>query len=141
MSNQAYRFTVFITFFLLASVYLFVFSGSGILERIAVEKRISSLIEEVAKAVEQEQDLQREYDSYRDGNIKPEDIYDAGFIKNGERVILFKGIEKREKEEEVRPGIKRSILDISTFRIAWGLVSGIVLVLLFIFRPKEEEYR
>ncbi len=141
MSKQTYRFTVFITVFFLATAYLFVFSGSGLLERISVQNRIDSLEDEISKTKENNRLLEKEYQAYKYGQLKPEDLYDSGFIKPGDKVILFEGLDDKEQESARRKKIQSSLFSIASLRIVWAIISGMVMIVLYVFRPGNDEHR
>ena len=120
------RFSTFLLIFFLFSVYIFVFSESGILER---SKRINQLHH-------QNDELTKLYNNYLSGNYTDIDIIRSGYVTPKGTVILFEGT-KTEKKDDIYQ--IREMLDFNYdhLRVIWILLSA-MLVILYLHGKKED---
>lgn len=136
MDSHQYRWIVIIVAFFLAAVYFFVFSESGLLERINLQKGKTDLIANIEELKSENGRLHRLLDRYRKGHYPGEDLLKSGYIRPGEKVVYLRGL------EEPRPGLKVAdaapgfSVVLPYLRIGWLAVSAIVVVLLIVFARK-----
>lgn len=129
MDRQHYRWAFFIIVFLLAAVYFFVFSESGLLERIALDREKSSIAANIEALKSENKNLQRLLNKYRSGDYPDGEIADSGYIKNGSSVLFFRNSGKRpgggktDKEQEGNPPVPLTYL-----RILWITLSALVIL-------------
>ncbi|MBP7735915.1 MAG: hypothetical protein KA369_08080 [Spirochaetes bacterium] len=138
MASHQYRWIIFIIVFLLASVYFFIFSKSGLLERIVLSKekdRISATIETLKS---ENAGLQRLLNKYRGGDYPEADMTDSGFVKNGGAILFFHGIETKSRSgyEEDVSAVEYPV-PLPYMRIAWIILSSIIIVALILYGKRS----
>jgi hypothetical protein len=140
LDRQHYRWAFFIIVFLLASVYFFVFSESGLLERIALDREKSSIEAGIEALKSDNKNLQRLLKKYRAGEYPEGEIADSGYIKNGSSVLLFRdtgkmsGSKKPKKKQEEYFHVPLPYL-----RILWISLSALIIAGLIVFGRKFSE--
>ncbi len=137
MVSQHYRWVVFIIIFALSSVYFFIFSKSGLLERIALGKekdRISASIETLKS---ENAGLQRLLNKYRGGDYPESDMTDSGFVKNGDTVLIFQGIDSKPSSgtERVESAVEYPV-PLPYMRMAWIVISSLIIVVIVLYGKK-----
>ena len=141
MDRQHYRWAFFIIVFLLASVYFFIFSESGLLERIALNKEKNLIAASIGALKSENKRLQRLLNSYRAGVYPDGEMAESGYVKNGDTVLLFPGPERKSRtiSEKATPA-ETSPVPLPYLRIAWVAISSIVIIVLIIYgrKPTDE---
>lgn len=131
------RWALFLAVFVLSSVYFFVFGESGILERMNLESTKKAIEEKIDALRVENKDLSGRLERYRQGDYSANDFLESGYIKPGEKVIMFGGpgdknvaLKKEEREAERYKGL------LPYFRILWVSVSVVIVVGLFLYNRK-----
>ena len=137
MVSKHYRWIVFIIVFVLASVYFFVFSKSGFLERIALGKEKDRISANIDKLKSENAGLQRLLDKYRSGDYPEADMTDSGFVKNGGTILFFQGIDSKPRPGSERIESKAEYtVPLPYIRMAWIVISSIIIIVLILFGKK-----
>jgi cell division protein FtsB len=140
LDRQHYRWAFFIIVFLLASVYFFIFSDSGLLERIALDKEKNQIAAKIGALKSENKRLQRLLNNYRKGEYPEGEIADSGYIKNGGKVLFFQGLEKK-----ARAGTESTIqadalpVPLPYLRITWIAISSIVVIVIIVYGRKHSD--
>jgi len=140
LDRQHYRWALFIIVFLLASVYFFVFSESGLLERIALDREKNSIAASIEALKSENNNLQRLLKKYRNGEYSDGEIADSGYVRSGSSVLYFRDggkmniVRKPEKKQEDLP------VPLPYLRILWISLSALIIAGLVAFiRRKYSE--
>ncbi len=140
MVRQHYRWAVFIVVFLLGSVYFFLFSESGLLERIVLEKEKNRIAADIETLKSENTGYQRLLNKYRKGEYPEGDIVSSGYVKNGGTVLFLQGIkEKNSGAQRIIVPSGASPVPLSYLRIAWIGISAIVIAALIFYGRKISE--
>ncbi|MBN2159969.1 MAG: septum formation initiator family protein [Spirochaetes bacterium] len=140
MDSRHYRWVVFIAVFLLASIYFFVFSKSGLLERINLENEKKSLIANIEELKAENSRLKKLLDKYRKGRYPGDDLLKSGYIRPGEKVVYLRGLKERRKSgDRVSAPVTGLPLVLPYLRIGWLALSAIILVLMILYARKNRE--
>jgi len=129
LDRQHYRRAFFIIVFLLAAVYFFVFSESGLLERIALDREKSGIAATIEGLKSENKNLQRLLNKYRSGDYPDGDLADSGYVKNGSSVLFFRESGKKPgggKPEKKQDG--DTPVPLTYLRILWITLSAFVIL-------------
>ncbi|MCU0847969.1 MAG: hypothetical protein MUD12_08800 [Spirochaetes bacterium] len=122
----------------LSGIYLLVFSGSGLLERIRLEKSSKSIIHRVDQLQSENKRLTKIHEKLKKGEQSPEDIVNAGYTDGSWKILFIKGIKSNETGSgDMRSG--EDEIDINQLRIVWISISAMVLIIFFLKKPQDEE--
>jgi len=121
------RFRIIFLIFVLSSVYTFVFSESGFLERMMLKARQMELQQNLAALKKSNEELKELSSRYRAGIYTEKDIINSGLIYSGSKVVVFKENYKSEKlfSEDISDNFQ---LDPSHLRIIWIIISLMILI-------------
>jgi hypothetical protein len=121
---------------LLASVYFFIFSDSGLIERIALDKEKGHIAATIGALKSENKRLQRLLSNYRNGEYPDGDFADSGYIKNGSTILLFPGLKKSRAgiENVIQPG--EAAVPLPYLRITWIAISSIIVIILILYGRK-----
>ncbi len=122
---------VILVFF--AFVYVFVFSGSGIIERTFLRNKTENLSRTIDELKLRTSELQQTLNAYENGLMTDDDYLRAGYISKGAKRLVFSGEEKEASPEPAE--VKEPGLELIHMRVVW-LVTG-MLVMLFWFSRKS----
>jgi len=130
------RFTLIVLLCVLSGVYLFVFSDSGLLERMNLERKNRELLANIGKLRGEKSSLEESLRSYEAGRVPDRDVLNAGMVGGGDRLV-FLDDRGQKTAMETRKEKKRETfsIDIIHYRILWVVLS--ILVLLFYFSRKK----
>jgi hypothetical protein len=134
LDKQQYRFFVIIVMGALTSVYFFIFSQSGLLERINLEKENTLIQQKIEKLKGEKLYLQDILRRYKEGKYPDSDILESGYMRPGERIIFFQGIKQKyqhrgkENNTDGEFGIRLPYL-----RIIWLVISAAVFLGLVLY--------
>lgn len=140
MDRQHYRWAFFIIVFLLASVYFFVFSESGLFERIALDKEKSRVAANIEAQKSENKRLQRMLERYRGGAYPEGEIADSGYVKNGGRVLIVREAGKKAVTAKAATGEPGDFpLALPYLRITWIAISALIVIAMILFGRKLSE--
>ncbi len=134
------RLTLLILLAVLAVVYVFVFSSSGLLERIELKKHKAGLAGRIAELREENSRLRQTSSRYRNGDFMPEEAQKAGYVEPGTKLLFFnRGDAEAPSERPSGAGKEKYSPQISHLRILWLVVSILVLFFYFVRRSRYRE--
>ncbi|MFC1669989.1 septum formation initiator family protein [Spirochaetota bacterium] len=141
--NKKDRIRIIILAFFLAGVYVFVFSDSGILKRIELERDINTLQKKIDNLKNDKVKLEKMYEKYRGGGQSKKDALKSGFISKDGKLVFFKGINqkrKREKGKSLESNSRFSFIKLKHLQVVWIVFSTLVLLfyLSMIYKKKNE---
>ena len=123
--------------FSLFSVYIFIFSESGLLERNRLKSKYELLQQRILQNKKAKDQLQKLLEEYRAGNYSQSDIAASGLIYSEGKVIIFDE-NYRLKEENLPQKNMNFEVDLFHLRIIWIIIS-IMVVVYYINRIKMKE--
>ena len=132
------RFRTFLLIFFLFSIYIFVFSESGILERIKLNNKFDILDKRIGVLEEENSELHKLYENYSASQYSSLDIVRSGYTYTNGKILLFSG---HGEEERVNDNIiKKDLLNFnySHLRIIWVLISSMIIIIYFTRNTNEE---
>ncbi len=134
------RFSTFLLIFFLFSIYIFVFSESGILERIKLNNRFDSLDKRIGVLKQENSELNKLYENYAISKYSSLDIVRSGYTYYDGKILLFTGYGKEERAKE--PLIKEDLFSFnySHLRIIWLIISSMIIIISFTGKTSEEVY-
>ncbi len=121
-------------------MYFFIFSESGFLERIALDKEKNHIAANIEALKSENKRLQRLLDKYRKGVYPGGEIADSGYVKNGGSVLFLRELGKKSingKSDSVQPD--DVLVPLPYLRITWIAISAIVVIGLILFGRKHSE--
>lgn len=129
----------FLLVLLLSSVYVFVFSKSGLLERYMLESRETELLKKNEALKKENHSLRKRLDSLASGSVDQKDFSTYGALKPGSKVAIVKGINDARTPDIEPLDYEAKELPLTHMRIIWVVVSLLVLFLYFnrIYRTVE----
>ena len=132
------KFKTFIIIFILAGVYLFIFSENGILERRELQKKYNLMTEKIANIKESNSRLNNECEQYRSGKFTDKDIIDSGFVNKDGKVMHISGaVEEPVKINETN--YDEFMISLEHLRFLWILVSIVFLVFYYLKNYNRRE--
>ena len=136
------NFRTFMLIYVLVGIYVFVFGGSGLLERISLSDKQSALLAHIEKLQGDKEILELKLKQYADGKLTDADFLDVGFIPPNKRMLALKGLEGPKQTDDILTDDRMELaagLRMTHLRVIWGVVA--LLILLFYFsRKKKEEH-
>ncbi len=129
-----FRWALFLAVFGLSSVYFFVFGESGILERMNLESEKKIVEDKIGTLKDENRALSGRLNRYRQDDYSGDDFLDSGYIKTGEKVIVFSGLRETKiplKNEET-DGVRYSSL-LPYLRISWVALSVALVACLYLY--------
>lgn len=135
MLNHKRKFSLFVLLFILFGIYCFIFSESGLLERMRLESERKELMSGIQFLQRENKNLEELLNRHRQGEFIREEAQRAGYIKPGEDVLFVRGVsipeEIADRQDSEVYGVK-----IEYLRIFWIVLSSLV-VLMYMFVRKE----
>ena len=126
MVNQN-RFRIILLIFILFSVYTFIFSESGLLERMRLNSRYLELQNRIVSLKKSNEDLGQICSRYRAGEYTEREFVNSGLIYNGSKVIVFG--DSYALNNPLPYEIDNNFeLDPSHLRIIWIIISLMILI-------------
>jgi cell division protein FtsB len=132
-----FRWALFLAVFALSSVYFFVFGESGILERMNLERNKKTIEEKLNELKNENRSLSSRLNKYRQEHYSGDDYLESGYIKPGEKVIMFSGPGDKnapKKTEEKGEGLYSGLLPY--LRMIWVGISVALVIGLFLYNRK-----
>ena len=140
MGNQRYRWAIFIVVFALSAVYFFIFSESGLLERKNLEKDKKDIVVKIDALKSENKRLQSRLNNYRKGEYPKEDILKSSYVKPGEKVVFFHGLDDGVPGKAGKKGTEAGFsVPLIYLRIVWAVISSIVVLLVVLYGRKHKE--
>jgi len=134
------RFKTFLLFFSLFSIYIFVFSESGILERNRLKNKFDLLDNRIVLLKQKNSELQNLYEKYSSSKYSDIDIVRSGYIYSQAEIFIF--TDNTEDEQEKEYVINRNMLNfnLNHLRIIWIIISAMIVVIYFSKNRYGEEF-
>ncbi len=134
------RFNTFLLVFFLFSIYIFVFSESGILERIKLNNRFDILDKRIGVLKQENSELNKLYENYAISKYSNLDIVRSGYTYYNGKILLF-----AEYGKEAKAGdhiIKEDLLNFnySHLRIIWLIISSMIIIIYLTRKTNEEVF-
>jgi len=132
------KFKTFIIIFMLAGVYIFIFSENGILERRELQKKYNLMTEKIANIEEKNLSLNNECEKYRSGKFNNKDIAGSGFVyKTGKVMYISDTVKEQVKTNETI--YDEFMISLEHLRFLWILVSVMILFFYFFKEYNKKE--
>ena len=134
------RFRTFLLVFFLFSIYIFVFSESGILERNRLKNKFDVLDNRISLLKQESSELQSLYEKYSDSQYSDIDIVRSGYIDNRAEILIFKNSAEEDKTGEFT--IPGDILNfnLNHLRIIWIIIASMIIIIYFTKYRNGEEF-
>jgi len=129
------RFNFFLLAFLLVSVYFFLFSSSGLLERKKLNDKYDSLVKNLGIIKKENADLSNLIKKYDAGQVSDLDLFRSGYIKKGGIALIFDNVQTHLNYMGTENSNKISIIII--LKITW-IIFSILILYRFIKKRKND---
>ena len=140
MVSQRYRLILIVVAFFLAGIYFFIFSNSGLLERIRLEKGKENLQKKIESLRTENGRLQKSLQSYKKGEYPVDDILNSGFREPGGKFYFLRGMDKKTSApppgEILTPGSSPLL---SYLQAGWLFISFSILAVIYLYARKRNE--
>jgi cell division protein FtsB len=131
------RAKIIIVVVILSGIYFFIFSKSGLLERIQQERRIKNLEKRIEVLKERNSTLVERLKKYREHG-SDEDLHNSGFVRDGDTIIRFRGIGKdKPKGAQIEEEYSDFSIGLRYLRIGWLILATILIGALLYFGWKQ----
>jgi hypothetical protein len=121
-------------------VYFFIFSESGLLERKNLEKEKKNIVVKIDALKSENDRLQSLLNRYRKGEYPKEDILKSSYVKPGEKVVFFHGLEDKAPREIVDKASDTGFpVPMTYLRIIWVVISSGLVILMILYGRKLKE--
>jgi len=120
------RFSFFLLIFALVSVYFFVFSTCGILERNKLRKKYNALVEKNDSILSESKELRKRIEKYKTGEISDPDLYRSGYINNNTTALIFDS-KKLYNTEQLNNYKSAGRSPVFFMRIGWVIFSLFII--------------
>lgn len=140
MVRQRYRLIMIFAALFMAAIYFFIFSNSGLLERIRLENGKIQLQKKIEFQKAENVRLQGLLQRYKKGEYPDSDILNSGFRDKGEKFLFLRGLEKKESVavyEDVSPPGSSPLL--AYFRAGWVFLSAILLAVIYLYARRQND--
>ena len=117
--------------FFLSGIYIFIFSESGLLERMQLENNNKHIEIRLKKLRDKRYFLTKKLYSIQKGLISPKALSDIGYIKQGNKVVVLKPFKKKSQDTVIDQKKTNLSFKISHFRIIWITLSITIIILHF----------
>jgi cell division protein FtsB len=132
-----FRWAIFLAVFVLSSVYFFVFGESGILERMNLEKEKNNVESKITALKKENEGLHQKLNRYRQGQYPGEDYLNSGYVKPGDKVLMFRGQDKQPSpDRQAVSGSDRYTGILPYLRIIWVVISVALVLGLYLYERK-----
>ncbi len=137
MDRKTHRLAILISMFVLIGVYLFFLSEGGMIERSRLKQADRALSRTTVKIKADREILESILRDYDSGKVSGEDLINSGFLRDTDRVVLFKDAlgSRRTADDELSVPDNGAAMRI--YRIGWGIVTFSIIIILFLVRPKS----
>lgn len=124
--------------FLLISIYVFIFSDSGVLMRMNLQRNRKALFLNIEKHSRENRRLRLVHEQYQNGKQDKVDILNAGYINPNDKLIFIKGIDEKAQGGDPKPQERQNHFELFYMQIIWFIISCLVMVLYFTLTLKGE---
>ena len=137
--SKVYNYKLFILLFALSSIYAFVFSNSGFLERAKFKRNQKKLEKRTGVLRDENIRLKKLHRFYLDGGQLKSDVLEHGYIEKGNKYIFFKGPEIFNNKRTLKQSYteEKKQVPLQYLRIIWVIFS--ILVLLFFLSLQQKK--
>ncbi|OHD70090.1 MAG: hypothetical protein A2W19_04675 [Spirochaetes bacterium RBG_16_49_21] len=140
MVRQQYRSIILIVAVVLAAVYFFILSKSGLLERLKLDEGKSHIVTRIENLKSENNLLRDRLKRYKQGEYPDTDILESGYLRPGGKVIFFQGLENRiPPADDEAPTEADSYTRLPFLRLVWLAFSAAVLIGLIIYGRNKRE--
>ncbi len=142
MGKQQYRWLVLIVALVFSSAYFFLFSKSGLLERMRLDDEKINIIARTEVLKGENNRLRRLLERYRGGNYPDGDIASSGYTRHTDTIIQFRGLNDTASVDKKKDITVQGLpADLFYLRIAWAALSSVVLICMLLYgrRIKEQQ--
>jgi len=129
------KFEAFLLIFFLFSIYIFIFSESGILERIKLNNKFEMLNKKISDLRDENIKLNNVLNNYSAGNYSDLDIIRAGYTGKDGSVLLFRGVPE-EKGSDLKSDPDVLYFNYDHLRIIWIIIS-VMVIIIFLTRKND----
>ena len=129
------KFGTFLLVFFLFSIDIFVFSESGILERIKLNNKFDLLNKRITDLKDENVELNKFVKNYSAGIYSDTDILRSGYTGKGGNVLFFKGVPEEKKNDLI---VDKEIFNFNYdhLRIIWIIIS-VMIITIFLTRKND----
>ncbi len=132
------KFKTFLLIFVLAGIYIFVFSESGILERRELNKKYDLLSDKIDQINLNSSQLSKECEKYRSGIYNSHDISGSGFVYRTGKLLYINDTGKEEVPGNLI-NTENFLISLEHLRIIWILISVMILSWYFLKNNKSDD--
>ena len=132
------QFGAFIIAFALTAVYIFVLGESGLLERMTLSQKKEFLLERIDFLKEYNHKLEAEVRSNK--GLSTDDFLNAGFVPQGGKVVVLKGLEEGVQSPALDEGIEYGGFRMSYLRGIYCVLSLLALLFYFSYWGRSNNY-
>ena len=140
MDERRNRFSSIVLLCVLSGIYLFVFSGSGVLERINLQRKNDGLVNGIKSINEEKKRLESTLLDYEKGGKTGDDVLNAGFIRSGDQGVFLRnavpGTSPAAKEKKDEASFTFEMIH---YRILWVVLSLLIFFFHYSRRPHKED--
>ena len=130
---KLFNFWTFVIVFFLSAVYVLIFSESGLLERLSLQKKKAGLEQRLQDLKSGNDELAARYEFYKNGGLTREDLLKGGYVRSGEKLVFLQGVDGEAKGELKREATAApETVPLQHMRVIWIAVSAIVLLFYFL---------
>lgn len=133
------KFRTFLLIFFLFSIYIFIFSESGILERIKLNNKFELLNKRISDLRDENIELNNSVNSYSKGNYSDLDILRSGYTGKEGNVLLFRGLPE-EKRTEYKVDQEILYFNYDHLRIIWIIISVMIIIIFLTGKSNGSEF-
>lgn len=134
------RFRTFLLVFFLFSIYIFVFSESGILERIKLNNKFDILDKRIGVLKQENSELDKLYENYSASKYSSLDIVRSGYTYNNAKILLFTGDSEEGQGDDSIIKVDLINFNYSHLRIIWLIISSMIIIIYFTKNTNEEVF-
>lgn len=141
LANRNNKFSIFLIAFILFSVYCFVFSESGILERMKLQKEIAYIQLQIIQKQSEIKKFRELTDHGNPDNLLLRESINAGYIPQGAKVFEFQDKQKEppQFQPSQQPGTEKFTQYIQYGRILWLIFSALIITgMLLYYRNRNQ---
>lgn len=131
------RFSTFLLVFFLLSIYIFVFSESGILERIKLNNKFDILDKRIGVLKQENSELHKLYENYSVSKYSSLDIVRSGYTYNNSKILLLTGHSKEDRVNDHITKVDLFNFNYSHLRIIWLIISAMIIIIYFTKNTEE----
>lgn len=139
LTRQVHRLFVVSVLFVLSSIYFFIFSESGLLERISLERKKGDILARIEQQKNENDRLLSVFEKYKKGEMSERDLAKAGYVASNGKILHIKGIDDTKSDEKAGRQKGDFFVAIPHLRIFWAVLSSLVVIVLLSRRFERED--